>query len=180
MQVPQGRWSPGRCWRSACEDTFEGDEYVASAGPGVSGWGENNFDGLVHDLPNSLVDGATGNVLGDMDIVGAAARRGENDVRGDSSQFENSVHVRLAEPGCMNSFDGNSLNSLTCHPSMRAPSLARVFDGESGRVSRMFCRQGVGRGLRGRDTARLDASLHDVIRSVPACCYPEFKGSRVL
>ena len=34
--------------------------------------------GPVHDLPNSLVDGATGNVLGDMDIVGAAARRGEH------------------------------------------------------------------------------------------------------
>ena len=47
MQVPQGCRSPGCCWRSACEDTFEGDEYVASAGTGVSGWAENNFDGLV-------------------------------------------------------------------------------------------------------------------------------------
>ena len=57
MQVPQGRWSPGRCWLTACEDTFEGAEYVAPAGTGASGWGENNFDGSVHDLPNSLVVG---------------------------------------------------------------------------------------------------------------------------
>ena len=34
---------------------------------------------------------------------------------------------------------------------------------------------GVGRGLRGRDTARLDASLHDVIRSVPACVNPRIQ-----
>ena len=36
--------------------------------------------------------------------------------------------------------------------------------------------EGVGRGLRGRDTARLDVSLHDVIRSVPACCFPRIQG----
>ena len=46
-------------------------------GGGVSGRGENVLDGLVHDLPNSLVGGAAGNVLRDMDIVGAAARHGE-------------------------------------------------------------------------------------------------------
>ena len=50
---------------------------------------------------------------------------------------------------------------------MHAPSLARVIDGNSG---------GLGRRLRGRDTARLDASLHDVIRSVPGCCYPRIQG----
>ena len=104
MQVPQGRWSPGRCWRSACEDTFEGDEDVASAGTGVSGWGENNFDGPVHDLQNSLVVGVAGNVLGNAGIVAASARRGENDVGGRSSELANSVYVRLAAPVCMNSF----------------------------------------------------------------------------
>ena len=30
--------------------------------------------------------------------------------------------------------------------------------------------------LRGWDTARLDASLHDVIRPVPACCFPRIQG----
>ena len=76
--------------------------------------------------------------------------------------------MRPAESVCMNSFVGvNSLNSGTCHPSMHAPSLARVFDGESGRVSGMDCREGVGGGSRGRDTARSDALLHDVIHFVP-------------
>ena len=36
----------------------------------------------------------------------------------------------------------------------------------------MVSGEGVGRGVRGRDTARLDASVHDVFRSVPACCSP--------
>ena len=48
----------------------------------------------------------------------------------------------------MNSFDGKSLNSVTCHPSMHAPSLARVIDGKSVGIGR------VGRELRGEDTAR--------------------------
>ena len=119
---------------------FEGDEYVASAGGGVSRRGENVLDGLVHDLPNSLVDGAPGSVLGDMDIVGAAARRGENGLGGCSIEFENSVYTRPAER-----FAGmNSVNSLICHPSMHAPSLARVFDGKSGEVSEMVCCEGLG------------------------------------
>ena len=60
------------------------------------------------------------------------------------------------------------------HPSMHAPSLARVFDGESGRVSGMFRRQGGGRGPRERETQ--DVSSHDVIRSVPACYSPRIHG----
>ena len=70
----------------------------------------------------------------------------------------------------------NSLNSLICHPSMHAPSLARVFDGKNGGVSGMVSGEGVGGGSRGRDTARLDALLHDVIRSVPACGNPRIQG----
>ena len=59
---------------------------------------------------------------------------------------------------------------------MHAPSLARVIDGNSVGVGGMVSGEAVGRGLRGRDTARLDVSLHDVIRSVPACCYPRIQG----
>ena len=77
-QVPQGCLSLGRGSSAGCEDDFESDEYVASAGTGFSGWGEDNFDCPVHDFENSLVDGFAGNVLGDADIVVAAARRGEN------------------------------------------------------------------------------------------------------
>ena len=70
----------------------------------------------------------------------------------------------------------NSRNSLICHPSMHASSFARVFDGKSGGVSGMVCGEGVGRGLRGRDTARLDVSLHNAIRLVPACGNPRIRG----
>ena len=65
---------------------------------------------------------------------------------------------------------------MRCHPSMHAPSLAHVIDGESGGVSGMVSGEGVGRGLRGKDTARLDASLHDAIRSVLACGNPRIQG----
>ena len=64
MQVPQGGCSPGRCWPIAREDSSDGDEYGAPAGGCTSGRGENDADGVVHDLPNSLVDGFTGKVLG--------------------------------------------------------------------------------------------------------------------
>ena len=57
------------------------------------------------------MDGATGNVLGDMDIIGAAARRGENAFGSHSIEFENSVFTRPAESNCMKRFAGvNSFN----------------------------------------------------------------------
>ena len=70
----------------------------------------------------------------------------------------------------------NSRNSLIRHPSMHAPSLARVVDEKSGRFCGAVSGEGSGRELRGEDTSRLDASLHDVIRSVPACCFPRIQG----
>ena len=82
------------------------------------------------------ISGRGENVLGGMDIVGAAARRGKNAPGGYSIEFENSVYTRPAESNCMKRFVGvNSFNSLICHPFMHAPSLARVFDGKSGGVS---------------------------------------------
>ena len=60
--------------------------------------------------------------------------------------------------------------SLVIHPRMR-PLLHVLLMGRL-----MRCGEGVGKGLRGRDTARLDASLHDVIRSVPACCDSRIQG----
>ena len=59
---------------------------------------------------------------------------------------------------------------------MHAPSLVRKFDGKSGGVNGIVCGEGVGRGSRGRDIARLDALLHDVIHSVPACGNPRIQG----
>ena len=165
MQVPQGGCFPGCCWPTAREDPSDGDEVGALAGGSVSGRGENDLDVLVHDLPNSLVDGATGNVLGDMDIVGAAARRGEKAY---------SIDTRPAELNRVKRFAGvNSFDSVICRPSVHAPSLARVFDGKSGWVSGMVCCEGVGRGLRGRDTARSGALQH------PAC-NPRSQGLPVM
>ena len=75
-KVPQGCLSFGRGSSAGYENDFEGDEYVASAGTGFSGWCEDNFDGPVHDFEISLLDGVAGSVLGDADTVVAAARRG--------------------------------------------------------------------------------------------------------
>ena len=61
----------------ACEDAFEGGEYVSSSGTGAAGWGEDNLGGPLHDFENSVVDGVASNVLGDANIVVAAVRRGE-------------------------------------------------------------------------------------------------------
>ena len=70
MQVPQGGCFPG-CWCcTAREDSSDDDKVGAFAGGGVSGRGENVLDGLVHDLPNSLVDGAAGDVLGTWTLLG--------------------------------------------------------------------------------------------------------------
>ena len=73
------------------------------------------------------------------------------------------------------------LQSLVIHP-CNAPSLARVIDGKSDGIGGMVRGERVGRELRGEDTARLDVSSHDVIRSVPACCLPtqNSRASRVL
>ena len=115
------------------------------------------------------------NVLGDANIVVAAARRGENASVSHSPTFENSVFERLTEPVCMDSFAVNSLCSVTCHPSTHAPSLARAFVGGS-------CGTGVfdggmyicgGLGVSG--TARMDESLHDGIHSVSACSNSRLK-----
>ena len=71
----------------------------------------------------------------------------------------------------------NSLNSLSCHPSMHAPSLASVTCVESIGVVGVgkFCHgdTGVARWL---GTARVDGLLHDVIHSVSACPNSRIRG----
>ena len=86
-----------------------------------------------------------------------------------SLTFQNLVFERLAEPVCMDSFAVNSHNSVTCHPSMHAPSLTRAFVGGS-------CGIAVFGGLVVSGTARMDESLHDGIHSVSAYSNSSFKG----
>ena len=62
----------------------------------------------------------------------------------------------------------NSHNSVTCHSSMHAPSLARAFVGGGCEI----CVFDGGVGICGR----MDESLHDGIHSVSACSNSSFKG----
>ena len=114
-QVPQGRLTFGRGSSAGCEDDFEGHNGWAFSGASGAGRSETESEGSLHGLPNSLVAVGAGNVVGDADIAG-----------------ENLQLAAFAEFGYLHRL--NSRNSLICHPSMHAPSLARVIDGTSGRV----------------------------------------------
>ena len=170
-QVPQGRLSFGRGSSAGCEDDFEGYKGRAFSGTSGAGRSETESEGSWHDLPNSLVAEGAANAMEDVDIAGAF---GEHDLDGHAVDFENLQPAAFAEFGYLHRL--NSRNSLICHPSMHAPSLARVVDGTSGRVCGTVSGEGFGSVLRGWDTARLDVSLHDVIRPVPACCFPRIQG----
>ena len=64
----------------------------------------------------------------------------------------------------------NSLNSLICHPSMHAPSLASgLFVGNDGVVGVGRLREGHSGVARWLGTARVDGLLHAGIQSVSAC-----------
>ena len=81
LQVPQGSCFPGCCWPTAREDSFDDDKVGAPAGGGVFGRGES-VSVLCMICRIRWCMGLRGNVLRDMDIVGAAARRGENALGG--------------------------------------------------------------------------------------------------
>ena len=120
-----GRLSHGRGCSAGCEDNFEGYESGAFSGAGSAGRGENTFDGSVRASENSLVVGGAAHALGDVDVSVACW---ENNLGGHVVEFKILLLAASAESGyslnCFNSFD-----SLVGHPSMHAPSLARVFDG---------------------------------------------------
>ena len=110
----------------------------------------------------------------ELDVAVAAARCGENNCNCHLLEFKNSLFA--AESG-YSLHRLNSLNSLICHPSMHAPSLASVMFVESVGVV------GVGRFCHGDTvvarwlgTARVDGSLHDVIHSVSACPNSRIRG----
>ena len=155
-------------WRgcsAGCEDNFDGHEVKASALPGHAGWCEDTFDDSVHASENSVVARVAACSGRELDVAFAAARCGENNCNGHLLEFKNSL---LAAESGYSLHRLNSLNSLICHPSMHAPSLASEMCVESVGVvgARRFCHggDGVSRLL---GTARVDG-LHDVIRSVSA------------
>ena len=101
-----------------------------------------------------------------LDVAFAAARCGENNCNGHLLEFKNSL---LAAELGYSLHRLNSFNSLICHPSMHAPSLASGMFVESVGVG------GVGRfgegdtgDARWLGTACVDGSLHAGIQSVSA------------
>ena len=80
----------------------------------------------VQTSENSVVAGVAASSMRELDVAVAAARCGENNCNGHLLEFKNSLLT--AESGsslhCL-----NSLNSLNCHPSMHAPSLASEMCG---------------------------------------------------
>ena len=170
-QVPLGCLPFGRGSSAGCEDDFEGCKGRAFSVTSGAGRSETESEGSLHDFPNLLVAVGTANAIGDVDIAGAC---GEHDLDGHVVDFENLQPAVCAEFGYLHCL--NSMNSLICPPSMHAPSLARVIGGTSGGVCKTRTGEGVGSVLRGCGSGQLDVSLHDVIRSVPACCYPRLQG----
>ena len=118
----------GRGCSAGCEDNFDSHEVPASAVAGRAGWCEDTFDDSVHASENSVVARVAACSGRELDVAFAAARCGENNCNGHLLEFKNTLLV--AESGsslhCL-----NSLNSLNCHPSMHAPSLASEMCVES-------------------------------------------------
>ena len=62
-------------WCSAgCKDDFEGHESGTFSGAGSAGRRETEFEGSLHDFPNSLVAVGTANAMEDVGGAGARGR----------------------------------------------------------------------------------------------------------
>ena len=139
--VLMGRLSYGRGSSAGCENDFEGYKGWAFSGVGGAGRSETESEGSLHDLPNSLVAVGAANAVGDVDIAGAC---GEHDLHGHVVEFENLQLAAFAELGYV-LHRLTSRNSLICHSSMHALSLAHVMDEKSGRVCGTVSGEGCGR-----------------------------------
>ena len=173
LQLSRGALLYGRGCSAGCEDNFDCHEVTASALPGHAGWCEDTFDDSVHASENSVVARVAACSGRELDVAFAAARCGENNCNGHLLEFKNTL---LAAESGSSLHRLNSLNSLICHSSMHAPSLASEMCVESVGVV------GVGRLCHGDSgvsrllgTARVDG-LHDVIRCVSACSNSLIRG----
>ena len=119
----QGALSYGRGCSAGCEDNFGSHLVRASAVAGRAGWCEDIFDDSVHASENWVVAGGPASTMRELDVAVAAARCGENNCNGHMLEFRNSL---LAAESGYSLHRLGSLNSLICHPSMHAPSLAKV------------------------------------------------------
>ena len=164
QQLSQEAWSYGRGCSAGCKDTFDSHEVQASAVAGRAGWGEDTFDDSVHASENSVVAGVAASSTLELDVAVTAARCGENNCNGHLLEFKNSL---LAAESGYSLHRLNSLNSLTCHPSMHAPSLASwLFVDSVGVVGLGRFGEGDTGVARWLGTARVDGSLHAGSQSV--------------
>ena len=156
------------------EDNFDCHEVTASALLGHAGRYGDSVDGSVHDPENSVVLKVAACSGRELDVTSAAARCGENNCHGYLLDFKNSI---VATESGSSLHCVNSLNSLICHPSMHAPSLAsELFVGNDGVLGMgKFCGgdSGFARWL---GTARVDGLLHAEIQSVSACLNSRIRG----
>ena len=128
-------------------------------------------DDSVHASENSVVAGVAASSMREQDVAVVAARCGENNCNGHLLEFRNSL---LAAESGYSLHRHSSLNSLTCHPSMHAPSLASGMCVGVVGVGRFGEGDiGVARWL---GTARVDGSLHAGIQSVSACPNSRIRG----
>ena len=142
--------------------------------PGRAGWCEDTSDDSVHASENSVVAGVAASPLRELDVAVAAARCGENNCNGHLLEFKNSL---LAAESCYSLYRLNSLNSLICHPSMHAPSLTSEMCVESvGVVGVERFGEGDVEVARWLGIARVDGSMHDVIRCVSARFNSRIRG----
>ena len=131
QQLSQGALSYGRGCSAGRDDNFDSHEVQASAVAGRAGWCEDTFNDSVHASDHSVVAGVAASSTRELDVAVAAARCVEKNCNGHLLEFKNSLLA--AESGC-SLHRLNSLNSLICHPSMHAPSLASKMCVESGGV----------------------------------------------
>ena len=167
LQLSQGALLYGRGCSAGCEDNFDGHEVTASALSGHAGWCEDTFDDSVQTSENSVVARVAACSGRELDATSAAARCGENYCNGHLLEFRNSLLA--AESGyslhCL-----NSLNSLICHPSMQAPSLASgLFVENDGVVGVERFRGSHSGDARWSGTARVGGLQHAGIQTVSAC-----------
>ena len=156
----------GRGCSAGCEDNFDCHEVTASALSGYAGRCEDTFDDSVQTSENSVVARVAACSVRELDVT-SAARCGENNRNGHLLEFKNSL---LAADSGYSLHCLSSLNSLICHPSMHAPSLASgLFVGNDGVVCvGGLCGSHSG-DARWLGTARVDGLLHAGIQSVSAC-----------
>ena len=152
-QVPQGCLSFGHGSSAGCEDDFEGHKGWAFSGTSGAGRSETEFEGSLHDLPNSLWQWVQPMLLGTWALL-------VHVVSTISTVMWLNSRICSWRPllnwGMFCIVLIQRIRSSVIHPCTR-PSLARVIDGTGGGVCEMI--SGVGHCTVGWFVARCTSSF---------------------